>query len=241
MTTRPVDFLLIGLGNLGSDYTFTRHNAGFLFIDYLANVMALDQKRTVPPVFQRRTALSADVHDVEFSYQKGNVSNSLRIVLAKPLTFMNESGVAAKKIMDFYQMTDPKKLIVISDDINTLPGALAIQDGGDLKSLAGQKGQESIATTLGTTNFIRFRLGVGKPPSGSLTTIPQWVLGPFSKEGKEMDLFAFLMGHTTQALLDFVQTNDLKLCRKKFTKSKKIPSGLAPIDSLAFPVRIEGM
>ncbi|KAG0361666.1 peptidyl-tRNA hydrolase [Gamsiella multidivaricata] len=241
MTTRPVDYLLVGLGNPGQEYTTTRHNAGFLFIDYLANVMALDQKWRVPPVFQRRMALSADVHDVVFSYQKGSVSNSLRIVFAKPLTYMNESGVAVKKIMDFYQITDPKKLIVISDDINTLPGALAIQDGGDMKSLAGQKGQESIATVLGTTNFIRFRLGVGKPPSGSPTTIPQWVLGPFSREGKEMDLFYFLMGHTTQALLDFVQTNDLKLCRKKFTKSKKIPSGLVPTESLISPIHIEGM
>ncbi|KAF8930581.1 hypothetical protein BGZ58_008166 [Dissophora ornata] len=235
MTTRPVDFLLVGLGNPGPEYTLTRHN------DYLANVMALDQKWQVPPIFQRRMALSADIHDVVFSYQKGNVSNSLRIVFAKPLTYMNESGVAVKKIMDYYQMTDPKKLIVVSDDINTLPGALAIQDGGDLKSLAGQKGQESIATTLGTTNFIRFRLGVGKPPSGSTTTIPQWVLGPFGREGKEMDLFAYLMGHTTQALLDFVQTNDLKLCRKKFTKSKKIPSGLVPTESLISPIHIEGM
>ncbi|KAF9414034.1 hypothetical protein BGZ76_004943 [Entomortierella beljakovae] len=154
---------------------------------------------------------------------------------------MNESGVSVKKVMEYYHVTDPKKLIVISDDINTLPGALAIQDGGDMKSLAGQKGQESIATITGTTNFIRFRLGVGKPPSGSPTTIPQWVLGKFAKENKEMDLFAYLMSHTTQALLDFVQTNDLKLCRKKFAKSKKIPTGLTPTESLVFPVQIEGM
>ena len=55
-----------------------------------------------------------------------------------------------------------------------------------MKSLAGQKGQESIGTVLGTTNFIRFRLGVGKPLSGSTTTIPQWVLGPFSRDNREM-------------------------------------------------------
>ncbi|KAF9917754.1 hypothetical protein FBU30_000545, partial [Linnemannia zychae] len=173
-----------------------------------------------------------DIQDVVFSYTKGSVS---------PLTFMNESGVAVKNVMDFYQVTDPKKIIVVSDDINTLPGSLAIQDGGDLKSLAGQKGQESIAAILGTTNFIRFRLGIGKPLSGSLTTIPQWVLGPFSGDNKEMDLFYWLMGHTTQALLDFVQTNDLKLCRKKFTKSKKVPSGLVPTETLISPYRIEDM
>lgn len=55
------------------------------------------------------------------------------------------------------------------------------------------------------------------------------------------DLFAYLMGHTTHALLDFVQTNDLKLCRKKFTKSKKIPSGLVPVTSIESPVLVEGM
>ncbi|KAG0207621.1 hypothetical protein BGX33_006748, partial [Mortierella sp. NVP41] len=200
---RPVDYLLVGLGNPGNEYTTTRHNAGFLFIDYIANVMALDQKWPTPPVYQRRMNLSADVQDIVFSYQKGSVSNSLRIVLVKPLTYMNESGVAVKKVMDFYQLTDPKKVIVVSDDINTLPGSLAIQDGGDLKSLAGQKGQESIGAVLGTTNFIRFRLGVGKPLSNSPTTIPQWVLGSFSRENKEMDLFMWLMGHTTQALLEF--------------------------------------
>ncbi|KAF9900591.1 hypothetical protein BX616_002553 [Lobosporangium transversale] len=235
MATRPVDFLLVGLGNLGEEYITTRHN------DYLANVIALDQKSNVPPVFQRRMALSADVHDVVFSYQKGSVSNSLRIVLAKPLTYMNESGVAVKKVMDYYQLTDSKKLIVISDDINTLPGSLAIQNGGDLKSLAGQKGQESIATILETTDFVRFRLGVGKPPSGSPTTIPQWVLGPFSRDNKEMDLFAYLMSHTTQALLNFVQTNDLKLCKKKFASSKKLPSRLVPTESLVYPVHIEDL
>ncbi|GJJ70496.1 peptidyl-tRNA hydrolase, PTH1 family [Entomortierella parvispora] len=241
MATRPVDYLLVGLGNPGREFKTTRHNAGFLFIDYLANVMALDQKWSTPPVFQQRVNLSADVKDVVFTYQKGSVTNSLRILLAKPFTSMNESGVAVKKIMDFYQITDPKKLIVVSDDINTLPGSLAIQDGGDLKSLAGQKGQESIGAILATTNFIRFRLGVGRPLSGSSMTIPQWVLGPFGRENKEMDLFAYLMNHTTQALLDFVQTNDLKLCRKKFTKSKKIPSNLVPTESLEYPVIVEGM
>ena len=59
-------------------------------------------------------------------------------------------------------------------------------DGGDLKGLAGQKGQKSIATTLEMTNIIRFRLGVGEPPSGSPITIPQWIFGHFGREGKEM-------------------------------------------------------
>ncbi|KAF9101271.1 hypothetical protein BGX29_005846, partial [Mortierella sp. GBA35] len=201
---RPVDYLLVGLGNPGNEYTTTRHNAGFLFIDYIANVMALDQKWPTPPVYQRRMNLSADVQDIVFSYQKGSVSvkratgncahqeddkelaKRKERLLVKPLTYMNESGVAVKKVMDFYQLTDPKKVIVVSDDINTLPGSLSIQDGGDLKSLAGQKGQESIGAVLGTTNFIRFRLGVGKPLSNSPTTIPQWVLGPFGRENKEM-------------------------------------------------------
>ncbi|KAI8350947.1 peptidyl-tRNA hydrolase [Mortierella sp. GBAus27b] len=241
MAARPVDFILVGLGNPGPEYTTTRHNAGFLFIDYLATVMALDQGWETPPSFQRRMALPADVRDVVYTYKKGNVSNSLRIVMAKPLTFMNDSGTAVRKLMDLYQVTDPKKLIAVSDDINTLPGALAIQDGGDLRSLAGQKGQESIATVLGTTSFIRLRLGVGRPPSGSTMTIPQWVLGPFGRENKEMDLFAWLMGHTTEALLEYVQTNDLKHCRKKFAKSRKVPTGLAPTESLEYPVRIEGM
>ncbi|KAF9977353.1 hypothetical protein BGZ73_006222 [Actinomortierella ambigua] len=211
-TSRPVDYLIVGLGNPGEEYVQTRHNA--------------------------------DVHDVVFAYEKGNVKNSLRIVLAKPFTYMNDSGKAVAKLVQEYRITDIKRqVLVISDDINTLPGSLTIQDGGDLKSLAGQKGQESIATELKTTQFIRFRLGVGKPPSGSAITIPQWVLGPFSTEKREMDLFAYLMGHTTQALFSLVQTNDLAACRKKFAKSSKMPkpSELVPTTTLVSPIRIEGM
>ncbi|KAG0240245.1 hypothetical protein BGW41_007084 [Actinomortierella wolfii] len=157
---------------------------------------------------------------------------------------MNESGKAVAQLVQYYKITDIKRqLIVISDDINTLQGSLTIQDGGDLKSLAGQKGQESIATELKTTQFIRFRLGIGKPPSGSPITIPQWVLGPFSSEKREMDLFAYLMGHTTQALFSFIQTNDLAACRKKFAKSSKMPksSELVVTTSLESPTRIEGI
>lgn len=76
-----------------------------------------------------------------------------------------------------------------------------------MKSLAGQKGQESIGTVLGTTNFIRFRLGVGKPLSGSTTTIPQWVLGPFSQDNKEMvnDLLFVILHDTPHYQLHFVK------------------------------------
>lgn len=156
MTTRPVDYVLVGLGNIGPQYKETRHNAGFIFIDYLSNTIELANGSTAPPVFQRKSHLQADVRDTTLNL---NAKDSLRILLVKPLTMMNDAGSAVTKVLQHYEIPSAetkKRLIVIADDINTLPGCLSIQIGGTLKSLTGHKGVESICRELGTTDYLRY-------------------------------------------------------------------------------------
>ncbi|CAG8739495.1 7150_t:CDS:2, partial [Cetraspora pellucida] len=146
--SRPVDFVIAGLGNSGQEYATTRHN------DYLANAIALTQREgaQMPPVFHRRYDLSADVRDTifTFTYESGSstVTNSLRIILMKPLTAMNESGSSVQKVMQYYAVKDSKKLIVVADDLNTQPGILMVQGGGELAAMRGHKGLENIVSVI---------------------------------------------------------------------------------------------
>ncbi|RHZ56319.1 hypothetical protein Glove_402g72 [Diversispora epigaea] len=243
--SRPVDYIIAGLGNPEPEYANTRHNAGYIFIDYLANVMTLTQGEDVQnlPVFYRRIDLSADVRDTIFNItnETGTSigSNSTRVILMKPLNAMNESGLAIQKVMRHYNLSDPKKLIVVADDLNTLPGTLMIQGGGDLAAMKGHKGLENIVSKIGT-DFVRFRLGIGRPYSDSIP-ITQWVLGQFSKENREMDLFGHLLQLTTQALKDYNIHQDLKRVKKKYAHAKKLPNKLNEMNSLIFPVDVHGV
>ncbi|OZJ06375.1 hypothetical protein BZG36_00736 [Bifiguratus adelaidae] len=241
--SRPVDFCIVGLGNPGSEYEGTRHNAGAIFVNYLANAMITFAGTPGPPVFTRRMSLSADIRDTVFTFgdTTSNITNSLRILLVKPLSMMNESGPVVKRVLEAYgiQRLD-KQLMVVCDDLNTLPGSLSIQIGGTLRSLEGHGGITSICKTLDTTNFVRFRLGTGRPPSKSSISIQTWVLSKIPKENREMDLFGYLLQNTTSAMLEFAQTNDLQKVKKKWTSSKKIPKNLQVMQSLEFPIRIEG-
>ncbi|CAG8780502.1 18596_t:CDS:2, partial [Acaulospora morrowiae] len=183
-----------------------------------------------------------DVRDTVFTFttesENSTVSNSLRVILIKPLTAMNESGLAVQKVMRHYAVTELKKLIVVADDLNTLPGTLMIQGGGDLAAMKGHKGLESIVSIIGT-DFVRFRLGIGRPPSNSMK-ISQWVLSPFAKENREMNLFGYLLQLTTQALKDYSINRDLKRTKKKFAQPKKLPNNLTEMNSLIFPINIHG-
>jgi PTH1 family peptidyl-tRNA hydrolase len=162
MTTfpRPVNFVIVGLGNVGPEYKETRHNAGYIFINYLSNALELAKGSSAAPIFQRLPNLQADVLDTTLMVSNQKVTNSLRILLVKPLTMMNDAGSAVKKVLDYYGIAGTaaikQRLIVIADDLNTLPGCLSIQIGGTLRSLAGHKGVESICQRLETTDYVRY-------------------------------------------------------------------------------------
>lgn len=156
----PVEYLIAGLGNPGKEYENTRHNAGFLSIDYIAEKKGIRIDRA------RFKALTA-VTDI---CGKG-------VLLLKPQTFMNHSGDAVREAAHFYKIP-AEKIIVISDDLNLDVGRLRVRKSG---SAGGQKGLNDIIEKLGTQDIPRIRVGVGKKPHPDYD-IKDWVLSSFSKE-----------------------------------------------------------
>jgi PTH1 family peptidyl-tRNA hydrolase len=159
----PVEYIVVGLGNPGKDYENTRHNAGFLAIDSIA------EKRGVKIDRARFKALTA-VADIG---GKG-------VLLVKPQTFMNLSGDAVGEAARFYKIA-PSNIIVISDDLNLDVGRLRVRKSG---SAGGQKGLNDIIVKLGTEEIPRIRIGVGKKPHPDYD-IKDWVLSNFTKEENE--------------------------------------------------------
>ncbi|MBN2567857.1 MAG: aminoacyl-tRNA hydrolase [Deltaproteobacteria bacterium] len=151
--------LIIGLGNPGNSYLFTRHNMGFLVLDDLAR--------------QESIAMGSVKFDSQFG--RGTVSG-VSVILAKPQTFMNLAGIAAGKLVSFFKL-DAGDIIVIHDDLDFPLGDVRVKlGGGD----GGHKGIRSIIDHLGSPDFVRVRLGIGRP--NSRYDIESYVLKRFSEE-----------------------------------------------------------
>lgn len=154
------DCMIVGLGNPGKKYEFTKHNAGFLCIDLLAQ--KLDAKID-------RLKFKALIADVRIG--------SKRCLLMKPQTFMNLSGEAVRDAAQFFNIP-PEKIIVIFDDISLEPGKLRIRRKG---SDGGHNGIKSIIYQLQSDAFPRIKLGIGAKPHPDFD-LANWVLEPFTKE-----------------------------------------------------------
>ncbi len=172
----PISFILAGLGNPGKEYVFTRHNAGFLAIDYLS------QKHNFKVDRSRFKALCGEL-----------TINGKRGLVLKPQTFMNASGEALREAVDFYKIP-LERVYVICDDISLEPGKLRIRRKG---SDGGQKGLRSIIEQLGSDGFPRIRLGVGAKPHPDYD-LADWVLGQFPEKDKE--LFFEALGRLDEGL-----------------------------------------
>lgn len=153
-------YLIAGLGNPGKKYEFTRHNSGFLFIDYLA------AKHNIK------------VSKIKFKglYGEGNI-NGEKVILLKPSTFMNLSGESIKEAMNFYKIPN-ENIIIIYDDISLNLGKIRIRERG---SAGGHNGIKSIIMHTGTDEFKRIRLGIENPQLQK-NDLADYVLGSFSKE-----------------------------------------------------------
>ncbi len=152
--------VIVGLGNPTREYENTRHNIGFMAIDALAekyNISVLDCKHK---------ALIG----------KG-VINGYKVVLVKPLTYMNLSGEAVRAVIDYYKVDAEHELIVIYDDVSLDVGQLRIRKKG---SAGGHNGIKNIISHLGSDVFLRIKIGVGEKPKGY--DLADYVLGHFSKE-----------------------------------------------------------
>ena len=157
------EFLIVGLGNPGKEYEFTRHNAGFLCLDLFA------QENDIKI---NRLKFNALIGDAEIGGK--------RCILAKPQTFMNNSGEAVRDIASFYKIP-PEKIIVIFDDISLPCGRLRTRRKG---TDGGHNGIKSIISCLGGEDFPRVKIGVDKKPNPEYD-LASWVLSEFPKEKSE--------------------------------------------------------
>ena len=154
------DFMIVGLGNPGKKYEFTRHNAGFLCLDYFA------QEKNVKIDRLKFKALIGEIRLGE-----------KRCLLMKPQTFMNLSGEAVREAAAFYKIA-PENILVIFDDISLDVGKMRIRRKG---TDGGHNGIKSIIYQLGADNFPRIKIGVGERPHPDYD-LADWVLTPFTKE-----------------------------------------------------------
>ncbi len=159
-------FLVVGLGNPGSEYAATRHNAGFMVIDELA----------------RRFGVSVN-HEKWQAHSVQLVLWGKKICLLKPDTFMNLSGKAVARYADFYKVS-PGQILVVHDDLDMEPGRVKLVAGG---GTGGHNGIRSLVQYLGTKDFPRLKLGIGRPGKLSLYSglpVEKYVLAPFAPDEK---------------------------------------------------------
>lgn len=156
----PVDFIVAGLGNPGKQYEATRHNAGFIALEALAE------------------KLDADVRRIKFKSYCGEAAvGDKRVLLMMPQTYMNNSGEALREAMQSYKLP-PQQVLVMMDDISLPVGTIRIRRKG---SDGGQKGMRSIITLTGSDQFPRIKLGVGEKPHPDYD-LAAWVLSKFTKD-----------------------------------------------------------
>jgi PTH1 family peptidyl-tRNA hydrolase len=141
----PFSALVVGVGNPGREYERSRHNVGFEVIDELARRAAATLKAG------RDKALVAEVHG-EF----------LHYLLAKPMTYVNNSGQAVGPLARRYGVTEIERVVIVHDELDLPPGVVRVKVGG---GLAGHNGLRSVTQHLKSQDFVRVRIGVGKPPS----------------------------------------------------------------------------
>lgn len=157
-------YLIVGLGNPKKEYEKTRHNVGFDTVDTL-----IEQERISQSGIKHRAM-----------YGKGMIAGQ-KVIVAKPITFMNLSGEAVRPLVDYYKIDPINELIVIYDDIDLEPGQIRIRKKG---SAGGHNGIKSIIAHLGTQEFCRIKIGVGEKPKG--WDLADHVLGRFSSADRKL-------------------------------------------------------
>lgn len=184
-----LDLLVVGLGNPGRECARDRHNVGFMVVDELA--------RRHEATFRAK-----------FNGRIGELRlDGSRVALLKPETFMNESGRAVQAAARYYKLT-PERLLAVSDEVDLAPGRLQVRLGG---GLAGHNGLRSVARHLGTQEFIRLRVGVGRPERGDPRPVADYVLSPFPDE----DDVKAIVARSADAVETIVR-DGLEVAQKRF-------------------------
>lgn len=157
-------FVIVGLGNPEKKYEGTRHNIGFAVIDAIADKYNISIKD------KKHKALCGT-----------GVIEGVKVMLVKPLTYMNLSGDSVADVMNFYKLDPEEDMLIVYDDISLAPGNIRVRKKG---SAGGHNGIKSIIARCGTQNFMRVKVGVGEKPEG--WDLADHVLGHFSDEDSRM-------------------------------------------------------
>lgn len=163
----PADLLVMGLGNPGENYAGTRHNIGAEVIQVIASRHGAKLRSTNSQALAGEASMA-----------------SKRVVLAFPLTYYNESGRALAALVRRYGIEDPSQVVVVHDELDLSPGAFKIKVGG---GLAGNNGLKSIKAHLHTDEFVRVRVGIGKPPASG-NGVDHVLRRPSKAERSELDV-----------------------------------------------------
>ena len=189
---------MAGLGNPGKRYENTRHNVGFDAIDEL-----VDRYRIPGSGVSHKAMVGKGIMEGQ------------KVLLAKPLTYMNLSGEAIRGLVDYYKIDPETELLVIYDDISLEPGNIRIRKKG---SAGGHNGIKSIIAQLGTQNFQRIRIGVGEKPKN--WDLADYVLGTFGKEDRP--LVEEALGNAAEAAAMIVQRK-IDEAMNRFNRTKEAP------------------
>lgn len=173
-------YLIVGLGNPGAEYRHNRHNVGFMVVDALAELAKIPIRRVSFRALVGKGALEGE-----------------SVILAKPQTFMNKSGEAVAPLLRFYKIP-VEHLLVIHDDLDLPLGTLRLRPSG---GTGGQKGMESIVAKLGTRDFARLRVGIGRPPGRMDPS--DYVLHDF--DPPQVEMLPEILHHAVQAVRMFIK------------------------------------
>ncbi len=157
-------YLIIGLGNPGQKYAETRHNAGFWFLDRVISDAGTN--------LQERSKLSAETARVRW--------HGVDCILARPMTFMNRSGLAVRAVLDYFDV-DAQRMLVAYDDLDLSPGVVRLKQGG---GHGGHNGLRDIFSHVSERNFLRLRIGIGHP--GHKDAVTGYVLGRSPAQVREV-------------------------------------------------------
>ena len=202
--------LIVGLGNIGDKHQKNRHNLGFMVVEqFLKNFEPIEKTS-----WENSDKFKSDIAKLEWKPKQGPLTT---VVLVKPRTFMNNSGMVVKLTTSFYKLS-PDDVWIVHDDIDLPLGSIRIRNGG---SAAGHRGIETILKELGTEKFWRFRLGVGHPRNKTLDgdhktyirDVDSFVLGDFA--GDEKGKVKELIKHSAKAMAHALET-DLASAMNKF-------------------------
>jgi len=188
--------LIVGLGNPGDRYRFTRHNMGCLVLEELAEEQGLSL---------RRRKFDADVGE--------GVISGVPVLLARPRTYMNLSGTAVAALAGYFKI-GPANILVVHDDLDLAFGSIRIKEGG---GHGGHKGMISVIEHLGTREFVRVRMGIGKPLLKSM--VEDYVLQLVSRE--EMDILPDVLRRAAEAVKEILASGpQAAMCRFNVRKAK---------------------